>query len=38
MRINPGDVVKSIDDAQMIANLIVANTTSESHMGDQVSS
>lgn len=36
MRINPVDLVKSIDDAQMIANLIVANTTSESHMGDQV--
>ncbi len=35
-RINPIDQVKSFDDAQHLAHLIVTNTTSESHMGDQV--
>lgn len=36
MRINPVDLVKTYDDAQMIAGLIVTNTTADSHMGDQV--
>ena len=35
-RINPIDQIKSFDDAQHLAHLIVTNTTSESHMGDQV--
>jgi hypothetical protein len=29
-------LVKTYDDAQMIAGLIVTNTTADSHMGDQV--
>jgi len=36
MRLNPVDLVRSFDDAQMVAGLIVSNTTSESHMGDQI--
>lgn len=36
MRINPVDLVQTFDDAQMIAGLIVTNTTADSHMGDQV--
>lgn len=35
-RLNPVDLVQSFDDAQMIAGLIVSNTTAESHMGDQI--
>ncbi len=35
-RINPIDQVKTFDDAQHLAHLIVTNTTSESHVGDQV--
>jgi len=36
MRLNPVDLVRTFDDAQMVAGLIVSNTTSESHMGDQI--
>lgn len=36
MRLNPVDLVRTFDDAQMIAGLIVANTTNDSHMGDQI--
>jgi len=36
MRINPVDLVKTFDDAQLLANLIVANTTADTHVGDQV--
>ncbi len=35
-RINPIDQVRNFADAQHLAHLIVANTTAESHMGDQV--
>ena len=35
-RINPIDQVKTFEDAQHLAHLIVTNTTSESHSGDQV--
>lgn len=36
MRINPVDLVKTFDDAQHLAGLIVSNTTAETHMGDQI--
>jgi type IV secretion system protein VirD4 len=36
MRVNPVDLVKTFDDAQLLANLIVANTTADTHVGDQV--
>ncbi|MBS2010567.1 MAG: type IV secretory system conjugative DNA transfer family protein [Cyanobacteria bacterium SZAS TMP-1] len=36
MRINPVDLVRTFDDAQLLANLIVANTTADTHVGDQV--
>ncbi len=36
MRFNPVDLVRTFDDAQMIAGLIVSNTTPDSHMGDQI--
>ena len=35
-RVNPVDQVKTFGDAQHLAHLIVTNTTSESHTGDQV--
>lgn len=35
-RINPIDQVRTIDDAQRLATLIIANTTADSHVGDQV--
>ncbi len=35
-RINPIDLVRSFDDAQHLANLIVQNTTSDTHFGDDV--
>ncbi|HMX44518.1 MAG TPA: type IV secretory system conjugative DNA transfer family protein [Candidatus Obscuribacter sp.] len=36
MRFNPVDLVRTFDDAQMVAGLIVSNTTPDSHMGDQI--
>ncbi len=36
MRINPVDLIKTFDDAQHLANLIIRNTTSDTHAGDQV--
>lgn len=35
-RINPIDQVRTFDDAQHLAHLVINNTTKESHVGDQV--
>jgi type IV secretory pathway TraG/TraD family ATPase VirD4 len=35
-RINPIDVVKTVSDAQDLADIIIRNTTTNKHMGDQV--
>lgn len=35
-RINPIDLVRNFDDAQHLANLIITNTTADTHMGDQI--
>lgn len=36
LRVNPVDLVKNFDDAQLLANLVVTNTTADTHVGDQV--